>query len=252
MAEIIIFLLISGLLFGLGIAIKYGKAYNLISGYSTSTAQEKEYMKEKGMGDFVGRQLMITAAAPLLGLILYKLGFVWGVEVGMALLLILVFYTVIASQRFNPPPSDDPESVKKVRTKKLIILVSIIFTVLICSGVTIDISLTSREPQFTLEQTQMVISGSYGVSINYADIDKLELKPTLPEIGFKNNGLNLGPILKGHFDVKNVGPSLLFLRSNQGPVIIIYRTGHQPVLINFTDPQQTEALYQKLLPRVGQ
>jgi len=62
MAEIIIFLLISGLLLGLGIAIKYGKAYNLISGYNTSPAHEKEYMIAKGLGDFVGRQLMIHFA----------------------------------------------------------------------------------------------------------------------------------------------------------------------------------------------
>lgn len=249
MAEIIIFLLISGLLLGLGIAIKYGKAYNLISGYNTSPAHEKEYMIAKGLGDFVGRQLMITAAAPILGLILHKSGFVWGIEAGMVLLLILVFYTVIAAQRFNPPPSDDPTSIKKARSRKHLMIASMILTVLICAGVGVDIALVSREPQFTLEPTGMLISGSYGVSINYSDIDKIELKPALPEVGIKNHGLNLGPILKGHFDVKGLGPSLLFLRSNQGPVIIIYRPGRQPVLINFTDPQQTVDLYKQLQAR---
>lgn len=246
MVEIVIFLLISGLLFGLGTAIKYGKAYDLISGYNTASTHEKEYMIEKGLGDFVGRHLMVTAAAPLIGLILHKCGFIWGIEVGMGLLLILVFYMAIAAQRFKPPPSDDPKSIKKARSQKRLLITSIIFTVLICGGVGINIALTSREPQFILEANQMLISGSYGLLINYYDIDQIELKPTLPDIGIKNNGLDLGPILKGHFDVKGLGPSLLFLRSYQGPVIIIFRTGRQPVLINFTDPQKTIDLYNQL------
>ncbi|MEN6391347.1 MAG: DUF3784 domain-containing protein [Syntrophomonas sp.] len=251
MAEIVIFLLISGLLLGVGIAIKFGKAYELISGYNTAPAHEKEFMIEKGLGDFVGRQLMITAAAPVLGLILHKSGFVWGIEVGMGLLLILVFYMAFAVQRFNPPPSDDPKSIKRARSRKRLLIATMIFAVLVCGGVGISIALTSREPQITPEADQLVISGSYGVSINYADIDKLEFKTALPEIGVKNNGLNLGPILKGHFDVKGLGPSLLFLRSNQGPVVVIYRSGRQPVLINFTDPQQTQALYEQLLAKTG-
>jgi len=251
MAEIIVFLSTSGLLLGLGIAIKYGKAYNLISGYNTASAEAKKYMAQKGLGDFVGRQLMITAAAPALGLILRKSGFVWGNEVGMGLLLILVFYTAIACQRFNPPPSDDPISAKKARSQKHLIIAGMVLTVLICAGVGVHIALTAREPQFTLEPTGMLISGSYGVSINYSDIAKIELKPALPEVGIKNHGLDLGPILKGHFDVKGLGPSLLFLRSNQGPVITIHRPGRQPVLINFTDPQQTVDLYNQLQARTG-
>lgn len=247
MAEIIIFLLISGLLLGGGVAIKYGKTYDLISGYNTAPASDKEYMIEKGLGDFVGRQLMITAAAPVLGLILHKSGFVWGIEVGMGLLLILLFYLAIAVQRFYPPPSDDPMSKKRTRSRKRLMIATMTFAVLICGGVGISIALTSREPQIVLEANQLAISGSYGVSISYRDINKLELKTALPEIGVKNNGLSLGPILKGHFDVKILGPSLLFLRSSQGPVLIIYRTGQQPVMINFTEPQRTIDLYNQLL-----
>lgn len=246
MAEIIIFLSISGLLLALGIAIKCGKSYNLISGYNTAPAYEKKYMIEKGLGDYVGKQLIITSAAPIIGLLLHKSGFVWGIEVGMGLMMVLVFYTAFAAQRYNPPPSGDPESIRRARSQKRLLIGSIMFTIFICGGVGINIAVSSREPQFTLEPGQMIISGSYGLSIKYTDIDKIELMPSIPEIGIKNHGLKLGPILKGHFDVEGLGPSLLFLRSSQGPVLIIYRTGHQPVLINFTDSQQTIDLYNQL------
>ena len=48
-------------------------------------------MAEQGIENFVGRQLMIMAAAPLLGLILKQAGFLWGIEVGIFIFIILVF-----------------------------------------------------------------------------------------------------------------------------------------------------------------
>ncbi|HWP96988.1 MAG TPA: DUF3784 domain-containing protein [Syntrophomonadaceae bacterium] len=248
--EIIMTLITSGMLILFGALTKYGKAYNLIAGYNTSSPEEKKYMAEKGLGDFIGRQLMITAGAPLVGLLFSLGGFVWGFEVGIALLIIIVIYTVIGAQRYNPPPSfhsSHPEALKKSRRQFKTFIVIMVVSVLFSGGVIGSVVWAAQPPKFIWGETQMTITGAYGVPINYADIERVELNPTLPHIGYKNNGLDSGPILKGHFDISGLGHSLLFLRSAQGPVIVVYRTGHQePVLINFTDSQQTTALYQQL------
>ena len=247
MLDVIIYLAISGFIFLMGIAIKYFKAYFLIAGYNTSSKEEQQYMAEKGIGDFMGQQLMIIAAAPLIGLILDRSGFIWGTEVGSGLLLILVFYTVIAAQRFAPPSSfySSGKVKRKASNSKTIIIALVISTVVF--GI---VFWTSQPTEFTLEQNELKISGAYGTVIPYSDIENLELSETIPEIELRTNGLGMGSIQKGHFKIEDMGDALLFMRSRSGSVIIIQRKEQKMVMINFAEPEETRMLYQQLKAKV--
>ena len=235
-----------GFKFLLGVVIKYLKAYFLIAGYNTATKEEQQYMAEQGIGDFVGRQLMIMAAAPLLGLILKRAGFLWGIEVGIFIFIILVFYSVLAARRFNPPPHHYPPGEfrgKASNTRASVIALAISAVILI--GIFGLIFWIAQPAEFILEQNALRITGAYGTVIPYSDIKNVELSNTIPELDKRTNGLSLGSIHKGHF-AGEMGEALLFMRSNLEPFIIIQRKESKTVIINLAEPAGTRSLYRQL------
>ncbi len=251
MAEVIIYLAISGFIFLLGVVIKYFKAYYLIAGYNTASKEEQQYMAEKGIGDFMGRQLMIIAAAPLIGLILDRAGFIWGTLVGSALLIILVFYTVIAAQRFAPPSSFYSSGKVKGRpSNNKTAIAALVISAIVVIVVFGMIFWIAQPTDFVLEENELRITGAYGTVIPYYDIEKLELSETIPRLVKRTNGLSMGSIQKGHFKTDTMSDALLFMRSNSGPVIIIQRKGQKMVMINFAEPEETKGLYQRLKAKV--
>lgn len=240
MAEFTINLIVCCLIFFFGVLIKYFKAYDLIAGYNTAPREVKEQIDAKALGDFIGRQLMIVAFAPLLGYGLKRAGFPWGIELGFGLLMLMIIYTVIKAQRFSPP-------IPANRTAKISILVSII--IILAIGAVI--ARTAMPPHFNLESEQFTISGAYGASVNYSDIKEISLQPDIPAIAIKTNGLDAGPILKGHFQLEDKRKALLFLRSTKGPVLVIQRHNEpELILINLKKPAETRSLYRNLNNRL--
>ena len=241
MTELIITLIVCALLFVIGVLIKYFKAYDLIAGYNTAPREVKEQIDAKALGDFTGRQLMIAAFTPLLGYGLKRAGLVWGMEVGIGLLLLIIIYTVIKTQKFTP-------SLSKSSSAKTSILITLIIIIAVGAG----IAWTAMPPAFNLESEQFTINGAYGVSIKYSDIEELNLTPEIPALSMRTNGLGLGPILKGHFQLEDKSKALLFLRSASGPVLIIKRqTKAEMIMINCKDAAETRLLYQSLNNRLN-
>ncbi|MGI5880482.1 MAG: DUF3784 domain-containing protein [Syntrophomonadaceae bacterium] len=236
MTELVINIIVCALIFFTGVLIKYFKAYNLIAGYNTAPREVKEQIDAKALGDFIGRQLMIAAFTPLLGYGLLRAGLVWGTEVGFGLLILIIIYTVIKAQKFNPPA---------VKNKS--VTISLLITLIIVIGVGAGIAWTAMPPAFNLESEQLTISGAYGVSINYSDIEEINLASEIPPLSMRTNGLGLGPILKGHFQLEDKSNALLFLRSASGPVLIIKRhTKPEIIIINYKDAAETRSLYHSL------
>ncbi len=241
MTELIITLIVCALLFFTGVLIKYFKAYNLIAGYNTAPREVKEQIDAKALGDFTGRQLMIAAFTPLLGYGLKRTGLVWGMEVGIGLLILIIIYTGIKAQKFNPPDA-------KNSSAKISILITLIIIIAVGAG----IIWTAMPPAFNLESEQFTISGAYGISVNYSDIKELDLVDEIPPLSMRTNGLGLGPILKGHFLLEDKGKALLFLRSDSGPVLIIKRqTNPEMIMINCKDAAETRLLYRSLSKKLN-
>ncbi len=239
--DLYITLFVVFLLAGLATIIKYFGGEALISGYNTSSPAEQKYMKEKGIGAFMGNYLYLLAGIILAGYLIEKAGFIWGIDISWALFVVVIIVMLIRARRFNPPASlSTPKSAK---IQKIGLWASVIITLAVVGLVTWN----ALPTQYHLEDKQIKITGAYGLNINYYDIDDIILQTEIPAVGMKNNGLNMGPILKGHFTVEGVGSALLFLRSAHGPVLIItFKDNSEPVLINFSDPAETHRLYQQL------
>jgi len=239
-----------GILVALATIIKYLGGEMLIAGYNTSSAEAREYMKEKGIGAFVGNYIYLLAAIILAGFLLRQAGFVWGQDVAWGFFIAVIVTMLIRVQRFNPP--GELTTGKNDKKQNIIVLAAIVLSVVITAGVIGSIYWASRPPQYIFHDKSLQISGAYGTALNYSEIDSVRLATKLPPIGYKNNGLDAGPILKGHFQVEKLGQCMLSLRSAHGPVIIITRKNHgEPILINLAEPAQTRNLYQKIKSQVN-
>ena len=103
----------------------------------------------------------------------------------------------------------------------------------------------NQEPEITVTDQQMQISGIYGNDYNLSDIESVTLQDECPVTTFKTNGFAMGKIKKGHFNVQNDGNCLLFL-SGTGKCIRI-KTKSDVIYINFADETVTMDLYGKLV-----
>ena len=239
--DLYITLLVVLLLAGLATIIKYFGGEFLISGYNTSSPAEQKYMKEKGIGVFMGNYLYFLAVIILAGYLIKKAGFIWGAYISWALFVVVIIVMLIRARRFNPPAS--LSTPKSARIRRISLWAGAIITIAVAGLITWN----ALPPQYLVEDKQFIITGAYGRNIDYNDIDDIILQTKMPVVGIKNNGLNLGPILKGHFTVEGMGKALLFFRSTHGPVLVITtKDNSEPVLINFSDPAETERLYQQL------
>jgi len=237
-----------GILVLLATIIKYLGGEILIAGYNTSSAAAKKYMKEKGIGAFVGNYIYLLAAIILAGHLLRRAGFVWGQEVAWGFFIAIIVVMLVRVQRFNPPP--ELYEANSDKSQKIIVLAATVISVVIVAGVLGNLYWASRPAQYTFTAEAMKISGAYGTTVAYSAINTVRLEPKLPSIGYKNNGLDMGPILKGHFQVDKLGSCLLFLRSAEGPVIIVtLKAKGEPLLINMPESTQTRNLYQKIKTR---
>lgn len=250
MIEWIINLTVVGILLLMSVLIKFFKNYNLISGYNSASPEEQAYMVEKGIGNFMSRQFLLMALAWLNGFWLHKTGFAWGVEFGVILLLILVIYTVVGVQNYLPPPSfykskDSRELAEnRAKQRKLILWVSAFFTVLVLSLV----GWSAMPSTISVEDGRLDVSGAYGINVSLSDLEQVELRDSLPEIGKRTNGLSFGPVLKGHFQVEGLGKTRLLLRSSETPPFLFLKIKNQPesIFINMANPNETAQLYQQL------
>ena len=241
MDELYIILFIVVLLAGLATIIKYFGGEGMIAGYNTASPAEQKYMSEKGIGAFIGNHLYLLAGIILAGYLGKKAGFVWGEDISWGLFVVVIIVMLIRARRFNPPASmSTPQS---ARIQKFGLWTGAIITLAVFGLV----AWNALPAHFDLEERQLKITGAYGMNINYSDIDKLNLQTEMPKVGMKTNGLGMGPILKGHFQIEGMGDARLFLRSAHGPVLIITFKNHSsPVLINFPDPAETTRLHQHL------
>lgn len=237
MVERWIILGLSAVIVIMGALIKFGKSNNLIPGYNAGNPDEQKYMVRKNMGNFVGRQLMLIGLAPAVGVLLRELGVVWGIEIGFGLLLLLVINIALEIRRFTPPESD----LNKKQVRLYWGAVGILVLAFIAAGI-YEYKITQK-PVISILGDQIAIKDTYPTQFAYNDINTLELKDALPAIRSKAKGIEVGTVMKGHFDVEGLGRSQLFIRKPGSVVVMTFISGREPVLINLDNSEQTRSLF---------
>jgi len=232
---LIITQLILILIFGLfGWAIRFKKAYWLISGFASRSEMEKKELIANGLPQKTGTLLFASACIMLVLLPLAFTPFKFSFEVQFGFMLIFLMGGLIYLSKYELPHK---------RKRSYLISTSLFIAVI---GSLTALSVTSYQGyELNVKEHNFEITGMYGDVWAINDIKQIELMNELPEVTMRTNGVGLPTLSKGHFKVKDYGRSLLFIQKGSSPYIYI-EVGGENIFINDKDPSKTKAWYELL------
>ena len=210
------------------LALVANKYPQIINGYKNISEENKPQAKRLT----VNTLLIVGISVALLTLVVQLAGLtgIWsGISWILALVVMLVYMV---------------KFIKMGAYKGVAGTIAIAVVVLAVCAIIPLLIVGNQEPEITITDQQMQISGIYGNDYNLSDIESVTLQDECPVTTFKNNGFAMGKIKKGHFNVQNDGNCLLFL-SGTGKCIRI-KTKSDVIYINFADETATMDLYGKL------
>lgn len=243
-ASFIIGIIVAIVLAIIGIAVKYLKAYWLISGYNTMSKAKKKNVDIINLGKFIGNISFALSGIILAASLLMSIKQALAAGIIFSLLVPVSIYTIIKSQAYDGN-TKNPDGTTKKGTKVLIGAV-IGFLVLVMVGVSTLFIFSSKHAEYSIQGEVLKISGLYGEEIRLSEIEEIIIKDQMPEIQTKNNGSALGSIKKGYFKLKDIGQAKLFLNSENPPVIFMdVKSGF--LILNTSEPEKTQELYELLL-----
>ena len=230
--------IVGSLLVVLGFLVK--KYPDLIAGYNTMSPEQKEKVDIDGLSTHMRNSLVVIGA--LVVLITSLLNFIgWQQHssgASISIILIGTGYMWINAYTYTNK-SKNQQSKKIIRT----VTRSVVFAglALLIFGF---LYYGTRAPEFTVTNHQIVISGLYGMT---DQVERIELIESIPKIKKKTNGFNYGSTLKGNFDLENIGPCKLFLKSPHGPFVYVITERATPIILNTVSRKETEELFGKLI-----
>lgn len=221
---------------GLGFLIK--SVPNLIAGYNTMSKEQKKNVDIEGLSTFMRNGLIIIGLAVIVLYYLFKwMGFPVIANLIMPVAITVgVIIMVILAQKFDHN--------KKKKTKQTYITLGLIFIIFL-----FVIGWATRgliPSKVTYNNDMIQFSGEYGFEISIEEIDSVELASTLPTIKIRTNGLSLGPVNKGFFNLDEFGKSRLLMHSYSPPYLIMTKNNGEKIIINFRDQIETEKTYNKI------
>ena len=103
-----------------------------------------------------------------------------------------------------------------------------------------------REVKVRFDPDEFKIKGIYGVTIPYAEMERVDTVHHIPAISLRTNGYALGKTLIGNFKFFDDRRSKLFIKKGFAPYVLIEAKEMVPVYINFENEQKTIDLYNEL------
>lgn len=104
----------------------------------------------------------------------------------------------------------------------------------------------NTEHEVAVDSQNLVVSGTFGVTQPLSGIKKVELREDAPVVTYKTNGMGIGDIRRGSFDVEGLGNGRLYAHLSQKPFIYI-TTDTSFIIINFKDSTKTQQLYDEIM-----
>jgi hypothetical protein len=103
-----------------------------------------------------------------------------------------------------------------------------------------------RETKVQFENDTFKIKGTYGLTIQFKDIEQVDTVSSIPKISLRTNGYAFSKTLIGNFRFTDGSNAKLFVKKGFGPFVVIKSKERVPVYINFEDKQKTIDLYNRL------
>ncbi len=101
------------------------------------------------------------------------------------------------------------------------------------------------DSKLIIKSDQIEITGSYGITLNRAEIHTVLMVDHTPEIALKTNGFAAGDFAKGHFRTKEGGSVMLFINKNVSKAIH-FKTNTADIYYN-TSTEDMGTLHEKIV-----
>ena len=248
-----------------------GKGAFLIAGYNTMSRKERAKYDEKAWCRCTGKiVLWITCCLMLLPFathIATHSGDMWMFFVVTGIIMVSAIVAMIyvgTGKRFLKKGdaeewvAEETEEEKALHAKldakreKIGLWVigwSIFITFATIFAVLVLLVYGEMEPDVTITDNGIRISGAYGVKMDFAEITDIALmEDAVRSIGLTRRtfGHGTSSALKGHFESSRYGGVLLFTRPSSSPTIHIQRESKEDVFLNFKNPDATRKLYRDM------
>ncbi len=131
---------------------------------------------------------------------------------------------------------------------------AIAVTIVVAIGVIIAIALMmnkdAKSAQYQIEDGQLAITCSFGVSVPLNEIEGLTLTEAAPEIKTKTNGAGIGSMQKGEYLLTDGSSARLYINTDV-PLYIRFTQGDTVYYLNAENSEATQALYDELTAAIG-
>ena len=134
--------------------------------------------------------------------------------------------------------------------KKWAIAATIIIAIAVIVTIALMMNRDSQSAEYRIEDSQLVISCSFGVSVPLDEIEGLTLTEAAPEIETKTNGAGIGSMHKGEYRLTDDNPARLYIDTSTPP-FIRFTQGDTVFYLNAESPEATQALYDEILAALG-
>jgi len=243
--------IISGVFFiALGLAIHVFKWYFLISGYNTMSKEKKANVDVKNLSRVVGIYFYVIGGVAIAMGVLNSLGFKQVLVPAIVIFGISTIYMLIKANKYGRSVSSkDDERGKlqkgtweRINLRTIISIVAVILVVVL-------LFFSSRPTKVTLIDGGVQIHGMYGDTCAWNYIKTVKLLEELPTIEIRTNGSALGPYLKGHFKVKELGSVKLFVNAQKPPFIYL-ETDKGISIFNVESEDKTREIFGEIIKKM--
>ena len=236
MTTLIINIIIGLFFVGIGFLVK--SVPNLIAGYNTMSDDEKQNVDIAGLSAFMKKGFIIMGGLIIVSALLTKI-FRLEMEVDMIVLIFIMLVgfgiVFIKGQDFNPKY----DSKKKKKISLYYIIFGGLFFIFIAGTTLYELI----PPKIIYDEDKIEFTGSYGFKLNITEIESFELTNQMPAIKIRTNGVGMGRINKGAFELESWGKCRLWLNSYQPPYLIVIMNNGERIIINNEDKSLTEEIY---------
>ena len=133
---------------------------------------------------------------------------------------------------------------------KWAVIAAIIITIAVIIIVALMLNRDSQPAVYSIEDGQLVITCSFGVSVPLDEIVGLKITKTAPGIATKTNGAGIGSIHKGEYRLTDGSAARLYIDSSI-PLFIRFTQDGTVFYLNAETAEATQALYDELREVLG-
>lgn len=136
---------------------------------------------------------------------------------------------------------------KKINIIAAIAIVAVV--VFVAAVVFFMMNRDSKSSSFEVSNGNLIISGSFGITVPIAEIADLRLSDSMPVITTKTNGAWLGDACKGEFILENNIKARLYVDISAPPFITL-KHSDTTYYLNAATPADTQALHEQLVTAI--